>query len=225
MPPRLSEAEIEKLRVLYEESPLSVPALIRETGHSHRTIYYYAARRGWKSRAARRSARLPRAEIRALYEDTIVPVAEIARLAGVAVPTIHVWAARDGWKPRATRLRRKSAPAGEIADLAAEVAAARERAERECEWRELRALDAGMRGITRVLVQERREKERAAREREKKPGTYKRVWYSPQELVAHGLPGTARVYLPRPEPAARPDAPQTPVCGAMARGTNGAARR
>src|SRR5512138_2747413 len=107
MPPRLSEAEIEKLRVLYEESPLSIPALTRETGHSHRTIYWYASRRGWRSRRARRRARLPRAEIRALYERTIVPVVEIARLAGVAVQTIHVWAAKEGWKPRATRLRKQ----------------------------------------------------------------------------------------------------------------------
>lgn len=137
MPPRLSEAEIEKLRVLYEGSPLSVLALIRETGHSHRTVYYYASRRGWKSRAARRGPRLPIEEIRALYEDTIVPVAEIARIAGVAVPTIHVWAVRHGWKPRASRLRGEGAGrGGEIADLRAEVAAARRRAEAMEEARE-----------------------------------------------------------------------------------------
>lgn len=210
MPPRLSEKEIERLRVLYEHSTLPVPALIRETGHSHRTIYWYASRRGWNPRAARREPRLPRAEIRALYEDTIVPVAEIARLAAVAVPTIHAWAARGGWRPRRTRLRRQGAGSGEINDLAAEVEAARKRARDEQEWREMRALEELARGFGRMARAEERDERRAARERAKKAGTYKRVWYSPQELVAHGLPGWARIYLPRPdEPApARADPPR-----------------
>lgn len=183
MPPRLSEAEIEKLRVLYEGSPLSIPALTRETGHSHRTIYWYASRRGWKSRAARRQPRLPRAEIRALYEDTIVPVAEIARLANVAVQTIHVWAAKEGWEPRRTRLREQGAPASEIADLGAEVTAARERAETEREWRELRALQANSRSLLRTAIELRREMQRAARERKKKGGTDQWDWISPQKLA------------------------------------------
>lgn len=152
MSPRLSEAEIEKLRVLYEESRLSVLALIRETGHSHRTIYYYAARRGWKLRAAQRGPRLPLEKIRSLYEDTIVPVAEIARLAGVAVPTVHVWAVRYGWKPRASRLRGKSASRGDgIADLDAEVAAARRRAEDVAEERKAREEERQIERTTQAL--------------------------------------------------------------------------
>lgn len=197
MPPRLSEAEIETLRVLYEESPLSIPALTRETGHSHRTIYWYASRRGWKSRAAKRGARLPRAEIRALYEGTIVPVVEIARLAGVAVQTIHVWAAKEGWKPRATRLRKQGGPAGEIVDLAAEVAGARRRAAVEQRLRTLSAMDESLRGMTQLLKVEVRQKERAVRERDKKRGTYKRIWHSHEELMRMGLDGTARVYVRR----------------------------
>lgn len=199
MPPRLSETEIEKLRVLYESSPLPVTALALQTGHAPAAIYAYARRRGWKPRSERRRPRLPRAEIRALYEDTIVPVNEIARLAGVAEHTVYVWAASGGWKPRASRLRARGRGTGEIADVAAEVSAARERAEREQRLRTLAALDAGMRGITRVLLQERREKERAARERAKKGGTYKRVWHSHEELMRMGLDGTARVYLRRPD--------------------------
>ncbi len=204
MPPRLREKEIERLRVLYEHSVLSVPALVRETGHSARTIYWYAARRGWKPRAARREPRLPRAEIRALYEDTIVPVAEIARLAGVAVPTIHIWAAREGWTPRRTRLRRRSAGRGEVADLAAEVAAARQRAEREQETRSLRAMEQEMQELLRLARAEDRRLRRTARQRAKKAGTYKRVWYAPEELVAYGLPASARIYLPRPDGPAPP---------------------
>src|SRR5690606_3390177 len=133
------------------------------------TIYWYASRRGWKSRAARHRPRLPRAEIRALYEDTIVPAVEIARLAGVVVQTIHVWAAKEGWKPRSTRLRGQRRAVGEIANLPAEVSAARERA-------------------GRVQV---------SRERAKKGGTYKRVWHSHEELMRMGLDGTARVYVRR----------------------------
>jgi len=207
MPPRLAEAEIEKLRVLYECSPLSVLALIRETGHSHRTIYYYASHRGWRPRAARREARLPRADIRALYEDTIVPVVEIARLAGVAVQTIHVWAARAGWKPRATRLRRRSVPSGEIADLPAEVTAARERAERQCQRRELRAVQESVNTLLQTAIAERRRKQRAARERAKKGGTYKRIWHSHEELTRMGLDGTARVYVRRPDAPLDPPLP------------------
>lgn len=199
MSPRLSEPEIEKLRILYEESSLSVPALTRETGHSHRTIYWYASRRGWKSRAARRGARLPRAEIRALYEDTIVPVVEIARLAGVVVQTIHVWAAKEGWKPRSTRLRVQRRAAGEIADLPAEVSAARERAGRVQVSRTIRASGRRIRNLLRVARGLSRRLKRAARERAKKGGTYKRVWHSHEELMRMGLDGTARVYVRRPD--------------------------
>lgn len=207
MPPRLSEAEIEKLRLLYEDSPLPVTAIALQAGHDASAIYSYARRRGWKPRAGRRQPRLPRAEIRALYEQTIVPVNEIARLAGIAEHTVYVYAAREGWKPRASPLRKGGAAGREITDLAAEVAEARRRAERECEWRELRSLEENSKELLRMAREEVRGQRRAARERAKKRGTYKRVWYSPQELVAHGLPGSARVYLPRPGGPSPPPAP------------------
>jgi hypothetical protein len=207
MPPRLSEAEIGKLRVLYEESPLSIPALTRETGHSHRTIYWYASRYGWKSRAARRAPRLPRIEIRALYEDTIVPVIEIARLAGVAVQTIHVWAAKEGWEPRSSRLRGLGVPADAIANLPAAVSAARKRAERVQRSRTIRASGQGMQRLLQVARKHSRGLKRAARERAKKGGTYKRIWHSHEELMRMGLHGTARVYVRRPDPPLDPPLP------------------
>jgi hypothetical protein len=193
MPPRLSEAEIEKLRVLYEDSPLPVTTLALQTGHAPAAIYAYARRRGWKPRADRRGPRLPRAEIRALYEGTIVPVSEIARLAGVSEHTVYVYAAsaeRARRSPIWTPKSRQPARAGRQQGL-----------------REVRAIGRRLRSLAQIAGDERRRLQRAARERAKKAGTYKRVWMSPQELVARGLSGAARVYLPRPEPAAPPAGP------------------
>jgi hypothetical protein len=201
MPPRLSEAEIEKLRVLYEDSPLPVTTLALQTGHAPAAIYAYARRRGWKPRADRRGPRLPRAEIRALYEGTIVPVSEIARLAGVSEHTVYVYLAAARLALAQARRGRGDRRSGRRSR------GSRARAGRQQGLREVRAIGRRLRSLAQIAGDERRRLQRAARERAKKAGTYKRVWMSPQELVARGLSGAARVYLPRPEPAAPPAGP------------------
>lgn len=64
-----------------------------------------------------------------------------------AAQTVHVWASKECWKPRQSRLREQGTPAGEIADLASEVAAARARAELQQEFRTLGATDQSMKDL------------------------------------------------------------------------------